>query len=183
MHVMHRRAVALVGGGLLATWLVAAAQQPRQAAPPPDDTQAAAEASTVDRAELMAREIQSQAARLRGRLAVAPQPRDDGRNPFAFVDRPRPSSARLARAPSAPLEADPPVISIPEPPPFTLSGIAEDGAADAPIRTAVLAGFGDVFLVKAGDTVASRYRVVAVSADAVELEDLSDGRTIRLGLR
>ena len=52
-----------------------------------------------------------------------------------------------------------------------------------PVRTAILSGLGDVFLVKAGEIVASRYEVVAVGADAVELRDLGTGRTLRLGLR
>ena len=179
---MRRRAVFLVGGGLLATWLVAAAQQPRVPAPSPDAEQAIASTAAVDSAELLAREIQSQAARLREHLAAVPQPRE-GRNPFAFGEARQESVPRLARAGAAPADDEPPVITIDEPVAFTLSGIAEDGPADALTRTAVLSGFGDVFLVKAGETVASRYRVVAVAADAVELEDLTTGRTIRLGLR
>jgi hypothetical protein len=71
--------------------------------------------------------------------------------------------------------------------PLTLSGIAEDVGPDsdgAPlVRTAVLSGLGDVFLAKAGDTILSRYEVVAIGADAVELKDLTTLRTIRLGLR
>jgi hypothetical protein len=65
-----------------------------------------------------------------------------------------------------------PALSIPEPPPFSLSGIAEDdGAEGVRIRTAVLSGLGDVFLAKAGDTILERYQVVAVGAAAGEWRD------------
>jgi hypothetical protein len=61
--------------------------------------------------------------------------------------------------------------------------VATDENPEGAIRTAVLSGLGDVFLVRAGDVVASRYEIVAVGADAVELKDLATGRTFRIGLR
>ncbi len=175
-----KRGVQFVGGAaLLAAWLVAAADQDRegQAAP------ASRDGSALDRAETLARDIQSQAARLRARLATAPEPGGSSRNPFAFhVPPPQPRPVpRGATRPAGDLR---PALSVPEPPPFSLSGIAEDeNPAGVRIRTAVLSGMGDVFLVKAGDTVRERYSVIAVGADAVELNDLVTGRTIRLGLR
>ena len=51
------------------------------------------------------------------------------------------------------------------------------------MRTAIVSGFGDIFLVKAGETVASRYRVVSVASDGVELVDETDGSTLRLSLK
>jgi hypothetical protein len=64
-----------------------------------------------------------------------------------------------------------------------LSGIAEDETADGPVRTAILSGFGQLFLVKEGEAVAERYRVLRISSDVVELADLTEGHTIRLVLR
>ncbi len=51
------------------------------------------------------------------------------------------------------------------------------------MRTAIVSGFGDVFLVKAGERIASRYRVVTVAGDGVELVDEADGSTLRLFLK
>ncbi|HSL20514.1 MAG TPA: hypothetical protein VK886_03200 [Vicinamibacterales bacterium] len=169
------RATLFVGGaGLLAAWLAAAADD--QPAPRADVASPA-----LVRAEQLAVEIQAQAARLRERLASAPRPAAGGRNPFALDERSaRPGAARVAAAMADEIPA---VVTVPEPPLLVLSGIAEDGAPGATVRTAILSGLGDVFLVKAGDVVASRFEVVAVGADAVELRDLGTGRTIRLALR
>ena len=62
---------------------------------------------------------------------------------------------------------------------FKLIGIAED--ADA--RTAILSSPSQLIMVKDGDIVASKYRVTAISADAIELADISDGRVLRLALK
>lgn len=178
------RAAALVAGaGLVAAWLAAAAD--RQT--PPVVSGADRDSTALVRAEQLAQEIESQAARLRTRLASAPQPAPSERNPFSFqVSPPRPTRMPVAAA-SVDDPAALPIPAAPEPAPLTLSGIAEEASADdkaaTPVRTAVLSGFGDVFLAKAGDTLAGRYQVTAVGADAVELKDLTTGRTIRLGLR
>lgn len=174
------RGVLIVGGvALLAAWFAAAAdrQDPPAAAP-------ARDGSTLDQAEALARDIEAQSARLHARLANAPTPRPDGRNPFAF-DVPRATRGR-GPAPQGEVSESPATIEIPEPPPLTLSGIAEEGtgvAEGAPVRIAVLSGLGDVFLARAGDTILGRYEVLGVGADAAELKDLTTGRTIRLGLR
>lgn len=166
------RGVLFVGGAaLLAAWFAAAADSGRQ------EAAAAAGATTaLDRAESVAREIESQASRLHARLADAPAPSTSGRNPFSF-ELPKPPRATTRAEMSA--AESPAVIDVPEPLPLTLSGIAEDHGA----RVAVLSGLGDVFLARAGDTILSRYEVVAVGADAAELKDLTTGSTIRLGLR
>ena len=53
-----------------------------------------------------------------------------------------------------------------------------------PVRTAIISALsGELFLVKEGETIAARYRVGAVSADAVELNDLLTGAVRRLALR
>jgi hypothetical protein len=176
------RAVLFVAGaGLVVAWLAAAAdRQPVAPATRQNDDGAA-----LARAEHLAQNIQSQSARLRAHLASAPEPAPSGRNPFSFQSR-TVSAPRHDRVRAATLGS---VLSmpVPDPPPIALSGIAEDapaaGNSATPVRTAVLSGYGDVFLVKVGDIVASRYRVTAVGADAVEIADLITGRTIRLGLR
>ena len=73
---------------------------------------------------------------------------------------------------AAPDEA--PIVR-PAPPALKLSGIAEDATPDGLVRTAILSGFGQLFLAKEGDNVTERYRVVQISSDVVELTDL-DGR-------
>jgi hypothetical protein len=176
------RGVLFVGGAaLLAAWLAAAADRARQ----PVETPAPRDASALDRADALARDIQAQAARLRARLAAAPVPRASGRNPFTF-DAP-PARRDHAREIGTAAAETPAAIEILEPPPLSLSGIAEEegtgAAAGTRERIAVLAGLGDVFLARAGDTILARYEVVAVGADAAELRDLTTGRTIRLGLR
>lgn len=184
------RAVLFVAGaGLVAAWLAAAAD--RQATPDASAADPSRDANLA-RAEHLAEEIQSQATRLHAHLAAPPQPAISGRNPFTFEEpssraprRAATTAATAGRALEAALAA-----SEPEPPPLTLSGIAEDpaGSDDAgkpapPIRVAVLSGYGEVFLAKVGETIASRYQVTAIGADAVEVNDLLTGRTIRLGLR
>ena len=64
-----------------------------------------------------------------------------------------------------------------------LSGIAEDATPDGVVRTAIISGFGQLFLAKEGDPVTDRYRVVKISSDVVELTDLADRSTFRLALR
>jgi hypothetical protein len=66
---------------------------------------------------------------------------------------------------------------------MTLIGIAEDPGADGVIRTAIISGFGDVFLVKEGESVTSRYKVARISGDVVELSDATDASIIRLALK
>lgn len=176
---MAGRTVAWIGGAaVLVTWFVAAAGQD---APPTPSPSPVSQPRPLSEAERAARDIQSQAGRLRARLGAAPVPADAGRNPFLFAQRVLPAPRRTASATMAAPEL--PLDLQPEPAPFTLSGIATDDGPDGPARTAVLSGLGDVFLAKAGDTIASRYEVVAVGADAVELRDLASGRSIRIGLQ
>ena len=67
--------------------------------------------------------------------------------------------------------------------PLKLEGLAEDHGDQGPVRTAIISGFGDIFLVKEGDSVTLRYRVAKISADAVDLTDLTDDTPLRLALR
>src|SRR5215210_3297244 len=105
------RVAAYIGGGiLLAAWLASAAgvtQRPRPIAVPRD---------TPERVQLdaLASEVQSQAVRLRQRLAIAPAPHAPFRNPFVFGARApvhAPAAPRVAPLPPAEL----PVRQMPEP--------------------------------------------------------------------
>ena len=122
--------------------------------------------------------VQSQAAQLRQRLAAAPTLQPPIRNPFTFAAREPgalPAGAVRPRTLAAPVVADPP---LPEPA-LVLLGVAEQGST----RTAMV-GFGDELLMATeGQTLASRYRVAKVGADAIELVDLGTGATRRLFLR
>ena len=127
--------------------------------------------------DAVALSVQSQAARLRQRLAAAPLPQAPTRNPFTFAAREPvdlPAASARPRTP-APVVADPP---LPEPA-LVLLGVAEQGST----RTAMV-GFGDELLMATeGQTLAGRYRVAKVGADAIELVDLGTGATRRLFLR
>lgn len=98
---------------------------------------------------------------------------------------------RYAARPSAAVPA--PAVPVTKPPseqplaalvaPLKLEGLAEDHGDQGEVRTAIISGFGDIFLVKEGDSVTARYRVAKISSDAVELTDLTDNTPLRLALR
>jgi hypothetical protein len=161
-----------VGGGALVTWIATAAtsmsQAPRvtSAAPSPRavETSGAALAAEIDRLHE------------RLRPSVAPL---HARDLFSYVSRQQPSSGRsLAPASTPPMALPAQRLT----PPLTLAGIAEDGPADAVVRTAIVSGLGDLFLVKEGEVIAMRYRVLAVEGAAVELFDMVEQSPLRLTL-
>ena len=61
--------------------------------------------------------------------------------------------------------------------------MAEDAGPAGPVRTAIVSGPGQLFLVKEGQNVTLRYRVIKIAADVVELQDLGDKTTLRLALK
>ena len=160
-----------VGGGALAAWLAAAATSGHR-----DVTvDLSVTAAPVDlRGEALAAEV----ARLHDRLRPDAAPRVPGRNLFQF-SAPR---ARAEAPPPRPAITEAPVAA-PAPPPLTLDGIAEDPGPNGPVRTAIISGFGQVFLAKEGDTVTLRYRVQRISGDVVELTDLTGGAPVRIALK
>ena len=177
------RAAAYLGGGiLLAAWLASAAgvaRQPRPIAPPPRP-------ADLVQLDSLATEVQSQATRLRERLAGSPELRAPARNPFVFAAR----EASPVRATSGRRETPPSVTpheAVPMEPDLVLLGVAEEQTAEGLTRTAMIAlsaGNGEeLLMVTEGQPVAGRYRVGAVGADAVELKDLLTGATRRLVLR
>lgn len=169
------RAAAYLGGGiLLAAWLTSAAgvtRLPRALRVPQPSPQAA-------QLDTLAASVQSQASRLRLRLATAPSPQSPIRNPFMFAAReaaprtavPRVPEPREVVAAAEPVEIEPDLV---------LLGVAEQGKT----RTALIGAGEELIMVTEGQSVAGRYRVAAVSADGVELKDLTTGATRRLTLR
>jgi len=165
------RTVAYLGGAVLfAGWFASAAgvtRQPRAVRVPPRSPEMA-------QLDAVASSVQSQASRLRKRMAAAPAPQAPFRNPFVFVDR----SPRPARREPAPAPAQPEVF-VPIEPDLDFLGVAEEGTT----RTAII-GLGDeLLMVTVGHEVAGRYRVAAVGPDVVELLDLRTGATRRLALK
>jgi hypothetical protein len=172
IHMKRTATIVVVGGALLA-WLAGAATSNRAIVPPPIVQRTPIEM----RGEELAREI----ARLQERLRPTTTPRQPGRNLFSF----HAATARAARM--APIVAAPAIVeappALPALPALKLAGIAEDEGPEGPMRTAVISGQGQLFLVKEGESVLQRYRVTKISADVVELIDLEDNSIRRLALR
>ena len=163
--ITKRTAVFVVVLAALAAWLAAAVtsgvRPVRPAAPAvaPIDLRGAALAAEIER--------------LHDRLRPTATP-EHGRNLFQFTPV-RPQSAPVAAAePAAPAP-----IAAPVEPPFKLIGIAED----AGVRTAILTSASQLLMIKDGDIVSAKYRVTAISADAIELSELTDGHVLRLALK
>jgi hypothetical protein len=66
---------------------------------------------------------------------------------------------------------------------IALSGIAQDTVEGRTVRTAIISTPDGVQLLKEGEMLAGQYKVAAIGADAVELVRVSDGSTVRLGLK
>jgi hypothetical protein len=171
---LMRTATIAVAGGALAAWLAAAATSGvRDAVAPPAAQRTAADTSGA--------ELATEIARLHERLRPTSSPRQPGRDLFRFsAPKPKPSAVIATHA--ALTEAITTPAPLP-PPPFKLSGIAEDPGRDGPDRTAIVAGSGQLFLVKEGEMVTPRYRVMRISADVVELLDVGTNLPLRLGMK
>lgn len=169
-----------VGVALLASYF-AAANMPSQDLEPVRERPARPAVSPGT----LAVEVSSQAARLQARMAQAPLPESNPRNPFSFGVAPRVPQPRTVRAAVAPADEQPVAAPAPPPPPvLTLMGIAEEASPDGARRTAVIGGEGDhLFMVREGDLLGGAYKVRKIGADAVELEDLTTKAFRRLALR
>lgn len=106
------------------------------------------------------------------------------RDPFKFAGA-QPRDKTAGRAVPLPFaEASMPEPSAPARPVLQLLGIAEDAAGDGTaVRTAIIGGLNQVFLVKAGEQIALRFLVREIGRDVVAVEDLTDGTVLRLPLR
>lgn len=175
-----RLALLIVGAAVFGAWLASAAGLTRQArnvraAPPPAD---------VVRFDALAAEVQAQAARLRERLANAPAPRAAERNPFSFSKVPVPRREASVDLDESSLREPLPPPSVPSEPVLELIGIAASKTDGGLVRTAMITGpYDELIMVTAGQQILSRYDVVTVTEDAVELKDVATGTTRRLILR
>ena len=163
-----------VGIGAVAVWITAAATSNTRTAVPV----VSRKPNVIDRSgAALAVEVR----RLHERLRPSDTP-IHSRDLFQYAARP--SVAFAAGAPTVaaapPAAPEPAVTTIS---PLKLEGLAENQGAQGPLRTAIISGFGDIFLVKEGDNVTLRYRVARISPDAVELTDLTDNTPLRLALR
>ena len=169
---LKRAATIVVVGGALAAWLAAAATSGNREVAPP----LVVETPAVD---VHGAELAAEVARLHERLRPDAAPQHT-RNLFTFaIQKPRLAAVVAPPAPALTEAPRPPIA----PPPLKLVGVAEDAGPNGPERTAIISGVGQLFLVKEGESVTSRYRVAKVSADVVELADADDGTTLRLALK
>jgi hypothetical protein len=160
-----------VSGVALASWFAAASTSgvhvPVAPLAPPRPT-------AVDRSMSS---LQSEIGKLHDRLGPTAAPARS-RDLFRFSMR---VPTRAVAGPSPAPRVDTPVVAAP--PVFTLIGIAEDTSADGVVvRTAIVTGASDLFLVKPGESIQGRYRVDQVSSDAAQLVDSTTGAPMVLTL-
>jgi hypothetical protein len=167
---LKRTATILVAGGVLAAWL-ANAMTPVGRAP------AASAAPAQRRVDARGADLAKEIARLHDRLRPEATPSAPGRNLFEF------RKARAAVVATPTVAAPPAVVAPALQVPMTLAGIAEDAGPDGSVRTAIISGNGQLFLVKQGDDVAPRYKVSKITADGVDLQDTTDGSVRHLALK
>jgi hypothetical protein len=175
------RAAAIVSGGaLLIAWFAAGNAPDQDTGLVRDGAQSTATSGPGS----LAAEVEQQAVRLRERLAQAPVPDVQPRNPFSFAPT---RARRMAAMPGGTVHAanvitdSPPVAP---PPALVLMGIAEEPSREGIHRTAIIGGTGDtVYIVKEGEPFADRYKVKTIGVDAIELEDTVTSGLRRLALR
>jgi len=154
----------VLGGSTVASWLAGTAQLP-----PAQIGNGAPSSVSVPR------EIPAP-VRLQDWRAPAVSVARPERNVFTFKEP--------VRAPVRPSEQPQPVVAKPpEPPAFRLIGMAQDDGHDGPAATAIVAGHGQLYLVRPGDAIPPAYTVVRVDADSVELADGTTGATFRLFMK
>ena len=167
---------AVSGATVLAGWLASA---------PPSNApgRAASAVRLPPTRDVRSPDIEREAERLQTRVQREVEYTQPQRNPFRFgVARPQVNRGGDLPGPT-PAPAPPPVaVPIVEPPPVTLSGIAEDQKGQQLERTAILSSPSGVLLVREGDPVLGEFRVARIESEAVELVK-SDGTTLRLTLR
>jgi hypothetical protein len=162
-------------GGAVAVWLAAASPS----SPSPSSQ---LPTHTPTPLELRGADLAAELARLHERLRPTATPLRT-RDLFRYRrDAAAASASRRANAVVPPIEHRPDPLAVTKPS-LALVGLAEDDGPDGPVRTAILKGAGDLFFVKEGDEVISRYRVEKISTDVVELTDIGGGRSLRLALR
>lgn len=176
---MFRRGVALVlAVAAVATWLAIMAGRGIGPVEPPAVRRLEVE-SPLDPA---IRSIQSQAGRLRAYLTDAPPLASAVRNPFRFRARPQ-AEAEVRRARPGAIPTRSAASGRTARPELTLVGLAEDSAPSGSIRTAIISGMGQLFLVKEGEGFGGRFQVVQIGANLVRVLDQKDGTTFSLEVK
>jgi hypothetical protein len=94
------------------------------------------------------------------------------RNPFEFEARPVAVGTAEAGGPTTPPPPPPP-----PPPPFKALGYTEKPGG---IREAIISDEDQVLVIHEGETLRQQYRVTKISPAAIEMEDATLQRTIRL---
>lgn len=170
---LKRAATIVVVGVVLGIWLAAAATSGGR-------RNAAVADLRVPTVDVRGATLSGEITRLNERLRPTTSPHGN-RNLFQFAGA-RPRSTAVVVAPK-PALSEAAAAPAPLPPMIKLVGIAEDEGPNGPVRTAILSDAGKLLFVKEGETATSRYRVVKIAEDVVELADTLAGSTIRLPLR
>jgi hypothetical protein len=174
---MTWKSYAVVSGAtVLAGWL---ASTPPANAPA---TSTLAPSQPSSRRAAPSSDIEQEAARLKARVRRETGYTQPQRNLFRFGAARRIASAEV-NIPEAASPADTFVPAVLPPAPVSLSGIAEDQVDQRVERTAILSSPAGVLLVREGDDVLGQYRVAKIESEAVELVQLADGTTLRLGFK
>jgi hypothetical protein len=171
---VKRTAMIGVAGVAVAVWISAATTSNMRTVVPV----VPAKPSVIDKSGA---ELAVEVKRLHDRLRPSDTP-VHSRDLFRYAANGSASDAVATARPPAPTAVqEQPLAQLVAP--LKLDGLAEDTGDHGPVRTAIISGFGDIFLVKEGDSVTSRYRVAKISPDAVELTDLTTNTPLRLALR
>jgi hypothetical protein len=176
---LRRATLYVAGGTLLVAWFSSAAsmslaRNPRRAPQVVTDTAPA---------QTLAISVQTQAKRLKERLAAAPLPQQPIRNPFAFRPAPELRVAPVSRA-LVPVPTTAPTEMVIPDVPLLLVGLAEHRNGDGLVRSAAISSNGeDLIMADVGSVIVGRYTVTSIGSDAVEMKDGSTGRIRRLVLQ
>jgi hypothetical protein len=169
---LKRTATIVVVAGVLAAWFAGAATSKR-----PIPSPIVIPPQPIDARGI---ELANEVARLRDRLRPTTPPTRSRRNLFTFRAAGQPRAMPDVRTAPPATETLLPRITEPQ---LKLAGVAENAGPDGPDRTAIISGDGQLFMVKEGDSLTARYRVVRISPDAVELADAETGTIRRLAMR
>ena len=172
----QRAAAWTLVAALAAAWFASAAGVIGQ---PPRAARTAARTPQAAQLDAISFDVEAQAQRLRKRLSSAPAPRPV-RNPFDFAPR-EPLVRRAATLASLPPPQ--PAAPVDVEPRLQLIGIAENGAGEALVRTAMIADGDELLMVRVGQAVSGRYTVATIAVDGVELKDAATGSVRQLRLR
>lgn len=162
---------------LLAALLAGAWMVVGRGTPAPDAGQAGPDRRAVAPTAGVGDALSQRTERLRA-FTAAPRARIPvARNPFVFSEPVRPASAQAARHVEVDSEAAAPR------PELRLSGIAEEQVDNATVRTAVLSVSGQLVFAKEGDRVLSRFLILKIAPDAIQVKDSERDEVFTVGFK